>query len=159
MSDASGRNVFGDPQVKIKDGGTVVAVFACRNGQWLELGGSSKAEQQLHARRAEELRQLSGRARQERFAEYDREDERHLCRPQHYVQLIGDEPFDSGGRRDRDGVPLHEIPGYREVFDFGGGWSFRADVFYQTLDAIRAVGTGQVQLDALKRVYDRMASG
>jgi hypothetical protein len=106
VEDVSDRNVFGDPQVRLMDGQTVVAVFACRHGQWLELGRSSKAEQRLIARRHAELKQLSGRARQECFAEYDREDEKRLFmrRPRYYVQFIGDEPFDSGGRRDRDGV-------------------------------------------------------
>ncbi len=154
----SDRNLYGDPEVRLMDGQTVVAVFACRRGQWLELGRSSKAEQRRIARRDAELKQLSGRAREERFAEYDREDKKRLFmrRPRHYVQFIGDEPFDSGGRRDREEVPLEEIPGYREGFDFGRGWAFRAETFYQTLDAIRDADTGEVQLDAFKRVYERI---
>jgi hypothetical protein len=154
----SDRNLYGDPEVRLMDGQTVVAVFACWRGQWLELGRSSKAEQRRIAHRHAELKQLSGRAHQERFAKYDREDTRCLFmrRPRHYVQLIGDEPFDSGGRRDRDGVPLEKIPGYREGFDFGRGRAFRAETFYQTLDAIRDADIGEVQLDAFKRVYERI---
>ena len=153
------RMEFGGPFIRVMDGRTVVTVFLYERGQWSEIGSLSKAEIMLKDRRQRELDQLHGRAREERRVQYDREARGHVRRVGHRVRLIGDEPFEKAYRPDLwDGVPLHDIPGYREVYDFGRGQAFRAEVLDQTLDAIRDAGICEVSLDALKPVYERIKS-
>ena len=150
------RMEFGGPFIRVMDGRTVVTVFLYERDQWSEIGSLSKAEILLKDRRQRELDQLHGRAREERRVQYDREARGHVRRAGHRVRLIGDEPFEKAYRPDLwDGVRLHDIPGYREVYDFGRGHTFRADVLHQTLDAIRDAGICERSLDALKRDYER----
>ena len=92
------RDEMGYPLIWLMDGRTVVTRFAHVNGQWVEHGAASKAEQRFKDRRDWELGQLSGRAREERRAQYDREARGHLRQPLHHVRLIGDELFEKAYR-------------------------------------------------------------
>jgi hypothetical protein len=149
------RDEMGHPLIWLMDGRTVVTRFGHVHGQWVEHGAASKAEQRFIDRRDRELGQLSGRAREERRAQYGREARGHLRQPLHHVRLIGDELFEKAYRPDLwDGVRLHDIPGYREVYDFGRGHTFRAEILYQTLDAIRDAGICERSLHALKLDYE-----
>ena len=68
----------------------------------------------------------------------------------HPVRLIGNEPFDQVSRPEWNGVPLPNIPGYREVYRFGR-YTFRADTLFRALDALRDHGITEIQLDALRK--------
>ncbi|MDP9460841.1 MAG: hypothetical protein M3Q22_11555 [Actinomycetota bacterium] len=148
---------FGDPRIRLMDGRTVVTVFVYRVDQWSEVGHQSRAERRFHERRRRELDSLpSGPAREDRRAHYDREARGHVRRVGHRVQLIGNELFEKAYRPELwNGVPLHDIPGYREVYDFGGGRTFRAEELFPVLDILRDAGVPEVQLDHLKGEYER----
>ena len=136
---------FGDSMVRLMDGATVVAVFHYQHDRWRELGKQSKAE----FRRLEELRRLP---REER----DRQATGRGAWTSHLVRLIGDELFDQAYRRAWDRLPVQEIPGYREVYDFGGGRVYRAERLYPALDVIRDAGGVAVQLDTLNKIMHRL---
>ncbi len=156
------RTMLGEPLIRVMDGRTVVTVFVYQaDGRWSEVGHQSQAERRFAERRGRELGSLpSGPAREERLARYQREAAGHVRRRGHCVQLIGDELFETAYRPELwDGVPLEEIPGYREVYDFGRGRAFRAEELLPVLDTIRDAGVSELPLDALKRAYEhRMAS-
>jgi hypothetical protein len=155
------RTTLGAPLVRLMDGATVVSVFVYGADRWSECGHQSQAERRFAERRRRDLGSLpSGPAREERLAQYDREAKGHRRNWWHHVQLIDDRPFAEAYRPELwASVPLHEIPGYREVYDFGRGRAFRAEELFPMLDALRDAGLSDVQLDSLKRDYDRrMAS-
>ena len=142
-----GTDPFGAPLVRLMDGRTVVAVFVYSHGRWREHGKLSKAE----LRRHEKLLRLPDEQREARATG------RNGPSGVHRVQLIGDTPFAQAYRREWDGLCLQEIPGYREVYDFGRGRAFRAERLLPALDAIRDAGRSQVQLDVLDRVIEHMS--
>src|SRR4051794_20221491 len=120
------------PLVRIMDGTRVVAVFHHLAGRWSERLSVSKAQSRYLLRRAEELSDLSS---QEQAAIHRRDDRGHPSQGGgHRVQLIGNEPFGEAYRSEWNGVPLPDIPGYREVYRFGR-YTFGADTFFRTLDA------------------------
>lgn len=136
------------PIVRILDGRHVEAVFHYVGGRWSERLGMSKAQSRFLGRRAEELAGLSS---EEQAAIFRRDDRGHPSRGgSHRFQLIGKEPFGKAYRREWNGVPLPDIPGYREVYRFGR-YTFGADTFFRTLDTLRDGGITEIQLDTLRR--------
>jgi hypothetical protein len=136
---------FGDSLVRLMDGATVVAVFHYQHDRWSEHGKQSKAE----FRRTDELRRLP---REER----DRQATGRAGWRSHQVRLIGDDPFDQAYRREWDRLPVQEIPGYREVYDFGGGRVYRAERLYPALDVVRDAGEVAVQFATLNEIIRRL---
>jgi len=136
------------PLVRIMDGRRVVAVFHHVARRWSERLSMSKAQSRYLLRRAEELSDLSS---EDQAAIYRRDDRGHEGRGgSHRVKLIGNEPFGKAYRPEWNGVPLPDIPGYREVYRFGR-YTFGADTFFRTLDALRDGGITEIQLDMLRR--------
>jgi hypothetical protein len=140
-------DAFGNPLVYLLEDMAVVTVFHYWGGQWREHGKQSKAE----FRRLEELRRLP---REER----DRQATGRGAWTSHRVKLIGDEPFAEAYRSAWNGLRTEEIPGYREVYDFGRGRVYRAERLYPALDVIRDAGGVAVQLDTLNKIMHRLRS-
>jgi hypothetical protein len=138
-------DAFGNPLVYLLEDTAVVTVFHYWGGRWRELGRQSKAE----FRRLEELRRLP---REER----DRQATGRGGWTSHRVKLIGDEPFAEAYRSAWNGLRTEEIPGYREVYDFGRGRVYRAERLYPALDAVRDAGGVAVQLDTLNKIMHRL---
>src|SRR4051812_12558282 len=108
----------------------------------------SKDQSRVLGRRAVKLSDLTS---EEQAAVYRRDDRGHPSRGgSHRVQLIGDEPFSKAYRPEWNGVPLPDIPGYREVYRFGR-YTFGVDMLFRTLDALRDGGITEIQLDTLRR--------
>ncbi len=136
------------PIVQIMDGQRVVTVFHHVAGRWSERLKMSKAQSRFLQRRAEELGDLSS---EEQTAIYYRADRGHKGQGEgHRVRLIGNEPFGKVSRPEWNGVPLPNIPGYREVYRFGR-YTFRADTLFRALDALRDRGITEIQLDVLRK--------
>ena len=137
-----------EPTVRLMDGRQVVTVFHHVAGRWSERLKMSKAQSRFLQRRAEELGDLSS---EDQAAIHRRDDSGHGGRGgSHRVRLIGNEPFDKVSRPEWNGVPLPNIPGYREVYRFGR-YTFRADTLFRALDALRDHGITEIQLDALRK--------
>jgi hypothetical protein len=136
------------PLVRIMDGRQVVTVFHHVAGRWSERLHMSRAQSRFLQRRAEELSDLSY---EEQTAIYSRDDSGHTGQGEgHRVQLINNEPFGKVYRPEWNGVPLRDIPGYREVYRFGC-YTFAADTLFRALDALREGGITEIQLDVLRK--------
>jgi len=135
------------PLVRIMDGSQVIAVFHHVAGRWSERLSMSKDQSRYLLRRAEELSDLSS---EEQAAIFRRDDRGHPSQGSgHRVQLIGNEPFAKAYQPEWNGIPLPDIPGYREVYRFGR-YTFGADTLFSMLDALREGGITEIQLDALR---------
>ncbi len=149
----------------IDDTGIVVTEFGYVAGRWSERLAASRAQRRFQGRyMARRQQELAGLTEEEQWADTEQEGERlhrqgpgHAARNHgHRVQLIGDEPFGKAYRPELWArTPLPEIPGYREVYDFGRGYVFRAEVLWPVLDAIQAAGRRQVTLRELALVYEK----
>ena len=136
------------PIVQIMDRRQVITVFHHVAGRWSERLKMSKAQSRFLQRRAEELSDLFY---EEQTAIYYRDDRGHKGQGEgHRVRLIGNEPFSEAYRAEWNGVPLPNIPGYREVYRFGR-YTFGADTLFRALDALRDRGITEIQLSALRR--------
>jgi hypothetical protein len=138
-------DAFGNSLVHLLEGTAVVTVFHHWGGRWREHGKQSTAE----IRRLEELRRLP---REER----DRHATGRGAWTFHRVKLIGNEPFAEAYRAKWNGLRTEEIPGYREVYNFGRGRVYRAEKLYLALDAVRDAGEVAVQLDTLNQIIRRL---
>ncbi len=153
------------PVVRIVDGNTVVTKFGYVAGRWSERKRASRAQRRFQGRyavrRSQELAGLTDEeqwaAEEERSEQLQRDGRGHAARNHgHRVQLIGDEPFSKAYRPELwSRTRLPDIPGYREVYDFGPGHAFRAEVLWPVLDAIHAAGRRQVTLREVAAVYEQ----
>jgi len=139
-------------KVRIMDGPTVVTAFELvapddgRTRWWSEVGDKSQA--QMRVEEVQRRAWLATPADRRGPANWYRDG--HKVTHSHRVALIGDEPFERAYRPEWDGVPLPEIPGYREVYVFGQ-FSVRAERLYELLDGVRSAGLDRVQLAALRK--------
>lgn len=136
--------------VRIMDGRHVEAVFHHVGGRWGERTHSSKAQSRFMYRRLKELGDLSD---EEQAVIFRRDDggSRHPSQGRsHRVKLIGNQPFSKAYRSEWNGVPLHDIPGYREVYRLGR-YTFRPGTLFRMLDVLSERGITEVQLDTLRR--------
>jgi hypothetical protein len=137
-----------EPTVRIMDGRQVVDVFHYVAGRWSEHLYMSRKQFRYLMRRAEDLSHLSY---EEQTAIYYRDDRGHPSQGGgHRVQLIGNEPFGKAYRREWNGIPLPDIPGYRKVYRFGP-YTFGADTLFRMLDVLRDRGVTEIQLDVLRK--------
>ncbi len=139
-------------KVRIMDGPTVVTAFELvapddgRTRWWSEVGDKSQA--QMRVEEVQRRAWLATPADRRGPANWYRDG--HKVTHSHRVALIGDEPFERAYRPEWDGVPLPEIPGYRESYVFGR-FSVRAERLYELLDGVRAARLDRVQLAALRK--------
>jgi len=139
-------------KVRIMDGPTVVTAFELvapddgRARWWSEIGDRSLAQLRVEAR----LRRAWRATPADQRGPANWYQGEHKVTHSHRVALIGDEPFERAYRPEWDGVPLPEIPGYREVYVFGR-LTVRAERLYELLDGVRAAGLDRVQLAALRK--------
>jgi hypothetical protein len=130
------------------DGRQVVAVFHHVVGRWSERLCMSKAQWSYLMRRMEKLSHLS---LEEQAVVHRRDDRGREGRGgRHRVRLIGNQPFGKAYRPEWNGIPLPDIPGYREVYRFGR-YTFGADTLFRMLDALRDGGITEIQLDVLRQ--------
>ncbi|SDY67927.1 hypothetical protein SAMN05661080_04261 [Modestobacter sp. DSM 44400] len=124
------------------DGRQVVAVFHHVADRWSERLAMSKAQSRFLQRRAEKLSDLSY---EEQTAIYSRDDSGHTGQGKgHRVQLINNKPFGKAYRPEWNGVPLRDIPGYREVYRLGR-YTFGADTLFRMLDGLSDRGITEIR--------------
>ena len=69
----------------------------------------------------------------------------------HLREMVGDKPIREVYRTEWDDIPWDQIPGYRQVYDFPGSISIRAEALFAMLDKLSDAGINEIQLDTLAR--------